>query len=447
MKLTGLLLYTLFFSWVACAQNKGYHIEVKVKNLPNSQAQLAYYFEDKQYLVADGKTNEKGIVTFKGDEKLPTGLYILFFPESNLFLDLIVSEDQEFVIDSEKDDFTKKLRISGSADNKAFLEYQVQMSELVMQQQTIDTLAKYTQNPDSVKWCTSEHEKLQKAFAQTNKIAVEQNEETFFADILLAMNAAEISGDAMWDAVNFNQAGLIRTPFFYRLIRMHIGRYIEMPPQVINQKTDLLMSKAKVNDEMYRYIAGYLLNFYRSFTKVGMNEVFVHIAETYFLQGKASWIEPSGLKLIAEQTEIFKASMPGQTARNVKLATLTGDSLSLHHVNARVTLVFFWSTGCGHCTTAIDGLKQYYAVLKSKNIEIIGVNIDAGSMEQLNKHMAANPVAWTTCTDIKNASRYKEYYYVASSPIMYVLDDKKVIRNKLIGELQIVETAKLLSEN
>jgi len=68
----------IFFINILSAQ---YNITVKIKNLPPQKVQFAYYFEDKQYVVAEAESDAKGVVKFKGDNhdtaylKIPIRIY------------------------------------------------------------------------------------------------------------------------------------------------------------------------------------------------------------------------------------------------------------------------------------------------------------------------------------------------------------------------------------
>ncbi|RLD64817.1 MAG: hypothetical protein DRI95_10065, partial [Bacteroidetes bacterium] len=81
-----------------------------------------------------------------------------------------------------------------------------------------------------------------------------------------------------------------------------------------------------------------------------------------------------------------------------------------------------------------------------KNIELFAVNIDKDSTKWQNK-IENLDLQWINCQDINEVSGFREKYYVYGSPLLYFINDKKVILSKLNGEEEIKKLiAKLIGE-
>ncbi len=418
----------IFFTTIASAQ---YNITVKIKNLPPQKVQFAYYFEDKQYVVAEAESDAKGVVKFKGDDNLPRGIYIVAFAKTPAYFDLLISEEQNFTLKTDTAKLIENMRVEGSKQNALFYEHQREMLKQRMKFEAVDKNIAL----DSVAKL-AEFEILEKETERIQDVFIAKNPQAFMSKLIKAMRAPANETD-MWADVDFSESGLIRTPFFVTLVRSHIARNVEKGADYINFENDQLLKKAALNPEMLEYLSFYLLNFYRTFQKAGMNKVFVHLADNYFLNGKKSILDPKLEALIVEQADIFRASIVGAKARNVRVANLAGDSINLYDIAAETTLVYFWSTGCGHCKKSTEHLRNAYLKLQSLNIEVFALNTNETYLNILQKYATENPVPWQTYHDINGNARFKEYFYAVSAPMMYVLDKNKVIRAELHGEEQI----------
>lgn len=417
--------------------SQSYHIKLKVNGLSDTKAQLAYYYEDKQYIAAEASLNNKGVADFKGDKMLPRGLYMLIIPDKRYFVDLIIADDQVFIINSDTANFAKNIRYVNCTENTVFWKYQSDMSELINEKNKLDSLIQINNSKDSLQDLKKQKKSIELELENKWKAVAKANPNTFLSTMLNAMNATSQPKDKMWEYVNLSDSGLIRTPFFYGIIRTHIARHLERGVDRINYENDKLIALSKANHEVYRYITGYLLNFYRTFTKAGMNKVFVHIAENYFLNADDKWLNAKVKKIIRKQVDIFKASFVGMPATNLKLASSKGDSINLFDIKAKKILLYFWSSGCGHCDNATKRIKENYAKLKELGYEVVGMNTNAKSMNDYNRALNEKPSEWPQYHDLNHKSRFREYYYVASSPLMYVIDNKRIIKNKAFGDKNI----------
>ncbi|MFN6328548.1 MAG: peroxiredoxin family protein [Chitinophagales bacterium] len=124
----------------------------------------------------------------------------------------------------------------------------------------------------------------------------------------------------------------------------------------------------------------------------------------------------------------------GKKAPNLVLPTQVGSTqttiLKTDELNSKYTLLFFYQSGCGHCDTAIAGLKSNYKDLIAKGLKIISI---AGDTDQDTYSKAASTFPWaaTTYCDLKgmNGINFKNYA-VIGTPMMYVLNSKGMIITK-----------------
>lgn len=109
---------------------EGYKITVSIEGYQNDTCILGYRL-GKQTFVKDtlSKKNKKGQFVFEGDKNLKGGIYLVLTKPDNKYLEFLVSNDvdqKNMVLSTKMDasnDLSKNLKIEGSADNAAFLDY------------------------------------------------------------------------------------------------------------------------------------------------------------------------------------------------------------------------------------------------------------------------------------------------------------------------------------
>jgi thiol-disulfide isomerase/thioredoxin len=123
----------------------------------------------------------------------------------------------------------------------------------------------------------------------------------------------------------------------------------------------------------------------------------------------------------------------------------TGKDQSLLGMKAKYTLLVFWAPDCGHCQAEIPLIDSVYkAVLKSKGVRIFSVK--GGGTEQqwkdfIKKH---NLTDWTNVYDPDGTHQdFRSKYDVYSTPILYLLDEKKIIRGKRMDHTNIMDVIEM----
>ncbi len=427
------ILYGILILFVGISKlNAQYQIDIKIKGISEQKVQFAYYYEDKQYVVAEQKCDKKGNLRFSGDEDLPHGVYMIVLPDISSFFDFLITDEQRFLLKTNKENLILDMEVKGSEENRIFFDYQKKMYRLNEERQALDKLIQDSVLTDTAQ-ISAEQKKLMAKFEAVPQKFAKTYPDSFLTKLIKTMDAPANEND-LWAEVDLSEAGLIRTPFFVNVLRMHIARHIDKGADYINFENDRLLRKASANKDMEDYISFYLLNFYRSHFKQGMNEVFVHLADLYFLNDSIKTADPKMYNIIKKQRDIYHASFIGEAAKNIKVANMQGDSVYLYDIKSETVLLYFWSSACGHCEKVSEKMKPMYEQMQKKGITVFAVNTNEDYLPELKKYVEKNELPWAVYHDINDNSQYREYFYTVSAPLMYVLDKEKVIRLKLAGE-------------
>ena len=238
------ILATIWFIVLSLsAVGQGYELKVRLADAQPQKVRLAYYYEDKQYLVTDSAPSEKGVYVFRGSEKLPAGIYSVILDGSAQYFDLLIDNDnQNFSVKCSASDPQKTMKVTGSDVNAKFYDYQRRMTQLVVQQRDLDTAKKYEKDSAKLEQIDLKLSKIDSQYEQAWRDEVAANPNTILADMLAGLNATNFPGDSMFHYINFAQSGLLRTPFFYKCVRAHIARHIETNAYEIMRQTDRIIA-------------------------------------------------------------------------------------------------------------------------------------------------------------------------------------------------------------
>ncbi len=431
----------------------GYEIKLTIKGIQKGEnIQLAYYFGDKQYIRDSAKAEAGGKIVFKGDEPLPGGIYLAVTP-SRKYFELILDKGQKFSMETDTSDFIKQMKVSGSEDNKVFYEYLKWISERGKQME--DLKKEYEASKDNkeaqekVKQKQIEVDNSVKAYKNT---FIEQHPNMFMSKVFLASWEPEVPKEIpilangrpdstfgykyykshYFDKIDLRDDRLIRTPVFAGKIKQYIERLTPQIPDSINAAAKFILDRTDESGEIFKYLVYYITNTYEKSEIMGMDAVFVFMAKTYYLSGKAYWVEEPQLEKIKERVQALEPCLIGKKANNITLLKEDFHPISLYDIKSKYTLIYFWDPSCGHCKKVTPKLDELYKT-KAKDIglEVLGVYIEADTSEWF-KYIKDQELTWINAADLLGKSNFRKYYDIYSTPVIYLLDrDKKIIAKRI----------------
>lgn len=447
----------LSISLSACAQ--GYKIEVEIDGIKDTTLLLGYHFGEKKFVADTAQVNSAGVAIFEGDSLLPGGMYIVILPQQTFF-DILLSNnkpsDQQFGVSTSADNMLEDLKFTKSPENTAFANYQRFMSE---KQKQMTDLHSQMQNAGEDK--EKEQEVIKKINALDKEVkaywdkVISENPGTFLANIIKSMKPIEFpdfnipenaaNADSLrwvksytfnqrhfFDNIDLTDDRLIRTPFFQNRIETYFDRVLLPIPDTVIHYGDDLIERTKSNPEMFQFMISHLFGKYQNSSIMGMDAVFVHLAEKYYLSGEVKWISESIKKRIADRVSELKPNLLGQVAANISMKDINNKTVELHSLNSKVTIVYFWEPKCSHCKKVTPQLKEIYQKYKTKGVEVFAVytqNEKSTWTDYVNK----NSLDWINVWDPTRISQYHKLFDIYSTPIIYVLDKDKKIIAKNIG--------------
>ncbi len=451
-KLIFTVLVTIVFLSCAIA-DKGYHIGFQVHGLQDTVAYLAYHFGNRQYVQDTVRIDSRGNFEFKGEKALNRGMYMVVLP-GQVYFEILVDNNQHFGVETTNDDFVNTMKFRNSPDNEIFYQY---MRFIRAQNEVATPLRTELQDSSTPE---SRRAQIREQLSQTDllvkehqKQIISKNPDGLFGKILLAQQEPEMPEiplkpdglpdtelqyhhykNSFWNNIDFSDDRLVRTPIFHAKLNQFFTRVVIQIPDSIIIEADKLLKMARQNHEVFKYAVFFITNTFERSQIMGMDAVFVHMVENYYMTGDADWVTQEQLKKITERAMALKPLLIGKIAPDISVLTRDRRTVNLHNVNAKYTVLYFWDSECGHCKRNTPILKDLYRNLKGKGVEIFAVNTEA-EREKWIEYIDNNQLTWINVQDPTNRSGFREKYDIWSTPLIFLLDkDKRIIAKKITVE-------------
>ena len=474
MKKIFLLLITVFSFTIVKSQTlaqllnqrkEGYKIAGEIKGMQDTSIILAYYFGGKQY-AKDTANIVNGKIIFSGKNTLDGGIYLMVLPEGKYF-ELIISE-QHFSFYTDVNNLITKMKFTNSRENTAFYEY---LNFITEKQKEVTPLKEKQATAKS----DEEKGKIQAEITKVDEdVRSYRNDfnkkysNVFFSKIIRATTDIEIPETPLdsagkpkenfqfyyykkhyWDNMDFSDERMLRTPIFFNKMDQYLEKLTPKHPDSISVSADILVEKARANKEVFQYVVSYITSTYERSKIMGMDAVFVHMVEKYYINGECEWVKEKQLEKIIERANRISPNMIGKRPPNLVFKDTLDKFHSLYHVQAKYTLLLFYDPDCGHCKKETPKLKSVCDSLVDAGIDIkvfaVTTEFDVDKWKAFIKKFDVGN--WINVGDIQfdeegnpvATSNWREQYDIHSTPVIYLLDQEKKIIAKRISEKQIIK--------
>ncbi len=480
MRIKFFLLFLVFavslpsFSQKLPPKFQGHNLKFKINGLKDTVAYLAGYYGPKQYFKDTADVDSQGNLVFKGKDSLPGGIYSVVMPDKGTYFEFIINE-QNFSMETDTGNFVKAMKVKGSVENDLFYK---RLNYLEGKQKEINPFKAIaedsTKSEEAKKPSRDKLSAIDKEIKEYTLKVVQENPSTFLAKVFKAMEEPEVPEtpllpngakdslfpfryykDHFFDNVDFRDDRLLRTPVFHNKMEKYLSKLTVQHPDSISAAADFMAAKAKGNKEMFKYIVHYVTSTYEKSNIMGMDAVFVHMAQNYYMKGEAFWIDTAQLAKITERANKLAPLLVGKKVVNVTLQdTSCKKWYSLYDVKAKYTVLIFWDPNCGHCKKVIPKLKELFDKYSDRNFfDVFAVGTEFEDKDW-SKFIVEHNLNWTNVSDNpeinKNYAKYihltnieslnfRQTFDIYATPVTLLLNENKEIIAKKIDVEQIEE--------
>jgi hypothetical protein len=446
----------------------GYEIKIRINGLKDTICYLGNHFGDKQYIRDTVQVDKTGWAVFKGKDSLPGGIYLIVMPNKTYFE--IIVDEQKFTIETDTSDFANIFKVTGSLENRLFNEHQRFIVSKTKETQDIKArLEANKDNKDSTKFLREKISEIDKDVKAYRIKLMNDYPKTFIAKIFKTMSEPEVpepprdaKGNMIdssfqyhyfkahyWENVDFSDDRLLRTPILQNKIKTYTTQLTPQIPDSIIASVDTIIEKSKANKEVFKYCVATLTNFYENSKIMGFDKIFVHLSEKYYLTDLAFWADSTLKSNIQKRVDKIKPNILFTVAHDLAMPDTAFVMHTLHGIKAKYTVLAFWDPTCGHCKIEIPKLLHYYDSVKtSKSIEVFAVGIES-DMALWKNYIRDNKLDWVNVSDLYNQTSFRNFYDIYSTPVIYLLDDRKRIiakrldTDKLSDFIEEIENGKI----
>lgn len=468
------------------AYAEGYEIRISIPSFSNDTVVLGHRFNasfiPRDTVILDARGN--GI--YKGVEELPHGMYLVFLPDKSFF-DLLISNDQFFTFKNDTSDYIANMRVRDSKENEAFYAYQLFLAESREKATALQSGMSNSSSPDDSVALSKELDQLNTSVQKYIEEQIEENSDNFFGVFLLALQEVKVPDPPLdengkpldpafqykyykahyFDNFDVSDVRLLRTPFYEHKVMTYIGKVAYQHPDSLIGECDMLIGASRSDPQLFRYMLITLFNHFAKSQIMGMDNVYIHLAETYYIP-EADWSDPEFIAKLQERVEKSKPTQIGVKATDIQLVEVhtdhfinaadneelkknpyVGSSFRLYDIKSKFTILYFWEVNCGHCKKATPALYKIYGRLKDKNVQVLAISTLGGEegkvkwIDYINENgfydwiNAWNPYDFT----------YKTIYDVSSTPQLFLLDENMKIIAKRITPDQAEKIIESILEN
>ncbi len=470
-KLTLFLSTFLAISHAIHAQ--GYEIRVNAPDFAGREVILAEYFTNRMVPKDTAQLSITGEGVLSGKKAFDGGMYVLYFGGTHYF-DFLMDRDQFFSVTTDSSDMLNKTVFTGSVDNELFFSYKQYLDKKRKVQQGYEEQLAAAKTISDSSWINKKMEDLNLEMTDYIESMIWNNRPTFFSTFLLAMkehNAPEkiLKGtkreqdsikyvyfkDHYFSSFNVGDIRLLHTPIYEPKIKTYINKVVPQHPDSLIMAVDKLIEASRSHPDIFRYMVITLFNNFAESKIMGMDKVYFHIAEKYYIP-EATWSTPDFIEKLKDNLEKSKYTFIGNAAPDFELRAIPTDhfhlaamdtaikrdphigySFKLSEVPSDFTILYFWEADCGHCQKSTPKLYEVFEKYKDQGVQVIAVHV-INSIEGketwidfVNKHELYD---WVNCWSPYN-NDFRTYYNLQSFPQLFLLDkDKKILAKQLSPE-------------
>lgn len=435
----------------------GFTIKARIRGLKDTTAVLAHwYYVPGQYIPKDtARIDAEGRMTFVGKKKLPEGLYLVVTPNQR-YTEFVITSDQDFSFETDTANMVQNMKVVGSKENESFYAYQQQMGKFYEETQAIEVQKKLRDDAVSTALFNKQRADVNKRATDFRKEFLKDNDGLFATKLLKASSEPDVPEapkasngrpDSLWtfnyykahywDDFDLADQRFLRTPILQRKVDRYVKELTVQVSDSLIKEADMLIGRTKPDKEMQQYMIYYITSQYERPKILGTDEVFLHMAEKYYLTGIMPLSDSSARARIVEKVNTLKPLLVGKVLPVLVVSDTLKRPINFMGIKTPYTVVFFYAPHCGHCREAAPKLKKFMDAnrLKEKDVTMIAIPVE-DSVEDWKKFIQEFKIGnWTNGYDFTYRTDYRHQYDVFTTPVVYVLDkDKRIIARALPAE-------------
>jgi thiol-disulfide isomerase/thioredoxin len=435
-------------------QSTGYEITVTT-DYKNAQIYLGDYYGKRKLLADSAKANSKGVAIFKGEKKMPEGIYFIVSPDHVILFEILMDYGQHFSLVS---DSTKpgQIKFTGSPDNDVFAAYSSFLAQISPKLSSLQQQLKTAKNAADSVTITKELSKAASELNDYRNNIITKYPNSMLTALLQVAKVPDrpqipvVNGkldslypfyyvkDHYWDNVDFTSDIILHTPFFDPKLDDYFKYYVSPNPDSVISEVNYMLLASRDTKELHTYLLGKFTDKYINPEFMGQDKVFLFLFENFYAKGDTTWLNEKQRKYIFDRAYSLMANQLNAQASPLELTDTAGNAVSLYDIKAPLVFVAFWDPHCSHCQAQIPRLDSFYeAKWKNEGVKIMGVCVNDFVVDDWKKFIVEHKLnGWYHAYETKekkteieanNQPDYRQLYDISQTPTYFLLDENKRI--------------------
>jgi thiol-disulfide isomerase/thioredoxin len=473
-----ILLFTiiLFFGFAHPSFSKesaGYHLRLTIPGVKDSVVYLAHYYGKPLpniYKRDSAKFDRNGVAEFKSnDPEFVGGIYMMLLGDRKTYFELLLNAGDDFSVTGQLSKLPDGVKFIGSPENVRFQEYVEFLKGYGEKQQALVKELATAKNADDSAAIRKKGSESAKELTSFRNDYIKKYPKTLLCNIFMALDVPHVPEGAhilpdgvtkdsafaynyykshFWDGFNFQDDRLIHAPIIDAKLDEYFNKLVLPWPDSVEKEADVLLRKAHGTRDVFKYTLWWLTRFVENSKVMGMDEAFVYLVENYYMKGEAFWLTNDELTKYLDRAQKIAPNVIGNLAPEIKAPNVASKKEeSLLGSKGNYTLLIFYSPSCGHCQHELPELDSLYrSDLKAKGVKVFTVATE-GEEKAITDFLSKNKLdEWTNTWDHEHTGDWRGKYDVYSTPTIYLLDDKKIIRGKRLDHSNVGSLVDMLEK-
>ncbi len=446
----------LFQGLVFGGSAKGHRITFQIPAAKMQKVTVGYFYGKEIRSVDSSYFDAKGKVVFAGDTKWPEGLYLLQFGDKTV--DFIVSE-QQFFIKMDLPNLDSSANVLESPENSIYFGYK---KTVFKQKKTMDSLRGLLARDSANAQVRFEIQQAMRKVGDYRRAFFEGHPGSLACKVIKAgieikMPNRKAKGldstvlanakDRIFDNLDLSDERLIRTPYIAENIDKYL-KFTPLQPDSLIKSCDKILQKMSQNQEIYRFALTYLSSYFETHNKPWMDVLYTYLANSYYLAGKAPWINSTDILNIKANVKRFEPLLTGKKAPAIDFMDTLGRQTPLYSITTPYTILYFWDADCSHCQEITPKMKELYTKIRQYGVEVYAVTIQQVPYSW-KEYLIRHQLGWINVWDPINIAQVYATYQIKSTPTIYLLDAEKKImyKNLEFKELEAIFEKSMRQKN
>lgn len=460
------------FAFASSAKD-GYKIEVKFKqDVTDSFVYLAHYYAKPLptiYKTDSARVINRRTAVIESRDSILGGIYMILFDGRSKFAEFMLNNGDAMTMEVDTTNMPANITFKNSPENTRYIEYEKFLIGYGKKQQALLDELKTAKTAADTQATRDKATKAGRELIAYRNDYVKKYPNTFLSNVFNAVSVPDIPEGRhliagtntvdsefnyryykqhYWDRFDFRDQRLMYTPIYDAKLDEYFNRLVLPIPDSMNAEADAILARTRKSPELFKYALHWLAGNAERSKVMGMDEVFVHLVEQYYMKGDAWWLDTATLAKYEDRARKIAPNVVGNPAPALNLqdiATLSEKPLS--QVESKYTMLVFWSKDCGHCMKEVPQLDSVYkAVLKNKGVKVYAISTE-GDLSDIRKSVEKLGIGeWTNVVDANNNSGYRANYDVYTTPKVYLLDKDKVIVGKGLDHSNVAEVIEFVEK-